>query len=118
MNKKYSVNVIIACVLLFLVIGIGKTLFLERISLFDGLKCLSSGGDYKRVGLLGTRQCIYKYSDGGKTCNSSKECLGGCLVQSYKDLGPGKCKEDNQSVGLCTTTIEQARSGQGGLCID
>jgi hypothetical protein len=52
--------------------------------------------------------CRYEYSDGGKPCKSSDECLGQCIIESpIKGQTPivGICKYSNRPFG-CYAPIE------------
>ena len=80
----------------------------------DEVSCKATGGEWLRVGLAQQFRCIRKYTDGGKPCNSSNECLGSCLPTDY---GKGYCKYDDNNFG-CHTTIEDFKAGIPALCVD
>lgn len=67
---------------------------------------------------IGRYYCVHRYIDGGKTCGSSTECEGDCLVTDQtkiepdgyygkKILGTGLCQTSDQPIVGCSQgTIE------------
>lgn len=71
----------------------------------DFALCVAGGGNMKRVGDRGIFQCVHTYSDAGKACLSSNECLGDCIVSTANSF-QGVCKSDDNPFG-CFTTVEK-----------
>ena len=78
----------------------------------EKISCAVTGGEWRREGLAGVFRCVHKYADAGKPCQSSDECLGGCIVLSYNS--PAQCKSDDSPFG-CFTTIENFKKGPPSL---
>jgi hypothetical protein len=78
--------------------------------------CAAEGGVLERVGMLQSLQCVHKYSDGGKTCESSADCEGNCIVTETDGSNP-TCAIDDNEFG-CKSTIEDFREHGGILCVD
>lgn len=94
-------------------------------------ECVRKGGRVDYVGLLGNEICRLPYSDGGKSCRNSSECLGGCLpdqtATNFADFSrrvqkglevPGRCAAETQSGFGCGGTIENGRLKSTGMCVD
>lgn len=66
--------------------------------------CSEVGGVIERVCSSGTEMCVVKYSDAGKSCADSSECLGACLsVDVHAQLGDmvkGVCAVSTTPCGL------------------
>lgn len=81
-------------------------------------KCKSAGGKISTVCSTRTQKCIVAYSDAGKACDDSSQCLGGCYLDLEKlcisrgtdcfgrdgppkvgDKASGTCKPDNNPCG-------------------
>jgi hypothetical protein len=71
--------------------------------------CTISGGAWLGDGVLGQAwYCRYTYPDGGQACESSDECLGGCIVTDWPTNEPSKtgiCKSTTSPFG-CYASIE------------
>lgn len=77
--------------------------------------CESSGGVWKRWGLIGEEYCQIPASDGGKSCNNGSECiLDKCISEENK--APGKCQTYKNTFG-CFSYIEDGKV-TGAICID
>jgi hypothetical protein len=75
---------------------------------YPRVTCLVNGGSWVRGGILGqATYCHFTYSDGGKSCQSSDECLGGCVVSDLVSEVPekGTCKRTSNPFG-CYGFIE------------
>jgi hypothetical protein len=79
--------------------------------LYRGTVCAINGGEW-RTGGPGAAQhfCLYSYPDGGKSCHSSEECMGSCVIYE-EDLGQstldaGVCQENNNPYDRCFVFIE------------
>ncbi len=93
-RQKYAVTAFI------LVVGIlGVQWLYPRIS------CVASGGEWVRDGIFGQAQyCLRSYPDAGKVCQSSKECMGACVLVNYSPSATavptaGVCQSDNRPFG-------------------
>ena len=71
-------------------------------------KCAQRGG-VPDFGLNGYYGCGNRYEDAGKKCNSSRECLGDCLLPSDWKSGGGE-----EVVGECE---HNDLPWEDGLCI-
>jgi hypothetical protein len=83
--------------------------------------CRGSGGIMKPVGRLQTLQCVTRFQDAGRRCNSGRECQGDCQVRAGDEALPGQpvfgvCQPTSERFG-CTTSIEDGRA-QATICID
>jgi hypothetical protein len=58
--------------------------------------CAMSGGALTRGGIGGKLLCVHPYSDGGKPCDSSTECIGGCVLYDRPISG-----QPTPSFGVC-----------------
>jgi hypothetical protein len=74
-------------------------------------QCKQANGSWTPQGKLQQSTCIFTYPDAGKSCTSSDECVGGCLVNQPTDE-TGICKEDTSIFG-CYTFIDGP-----GICVD
>jgi len=59
------------------------------IFLLPTLKCKARGGNYTKVGILGSSMCVIRYDDAGKECNDSSECKDRCVYYGRDDIKPG-----------------------------
>lgn len=82
----------------------------------DKVSCEAQRGKWSREGLAQSYMCVFEYSDGGKSCVSSDECQGGCIITSY-DQKTGTCDVSSSPFG-CYVTIEDFRKGEAILCVD
>jgi type II secretory pathway component PulC len=81
-------------------------------------QCKNSNGEWVRAGISQEFTCIHKYSDAGKTCTSSNQCLSSYCVGEIKNKAIiGTCKKDD-SLFACHQTIEDARIGKPIACVD
>ena len=87
--------------------------------------CLSKGGRVDIAGMSGNEMCVLPFSDAGKACRGSKDCLGACLLDEKRwtgmRVGPntavvGRCQPTNYPYG-CFTLVENG-SVQSSMCID
>jgi len=97
------------------VLILAKMLFLNMI---PEISCAISGGswfgDEYRIGV---NHCIYVYPDAYQFCESSDECMGGCLVMDWypeESRMSGRCEPSTFPYG-CFTYIENPEST---MCID
>ncbi|MCH8067263.1 MAG: hypothetical protein IIC69_01650 [Nanoarchaeota archaeon] len=97
----------ILAVFLLLVILIWLWLYPTQFS------CKITGGEWGSGGLAGKFRCVYTYPDADKSCNSSSECIGKCIVTEYG--GSGKCKATSSPFG-CYAIIEDIDTGI--ICFD
>jgi len=84
-------------------------LYQELAGLYGRASCSLNGGEWKRVGLAQSLACVHTYPDAGKTCKSSDECEGYCVIYDPpirgQPLPGGLCKGDNLPYG-CFAVIE------------
>lgn len=82
--------------------------------------CADQGGEMKQVGRARTWQCVLSYSDAGKTCTASSQCLGDCLAADSEPpatgQAQGRCAPTSDRFG-CRTVIENGVA-QPTLCRD
>ena len=96
--------------------------------------CQTRGGEMRRVGMLGSWQCIVRYADAGKPCTDGDQCQGDCrsevtlppppsgppvVPEKAAPLPPateGVCQADSDSFG-CYAVIEDGRSAPM-ICVD
>lgn len=100
--KKFFILLLIGVVVVLTGCSIGQNFGSEK------LGCKIKGGTW--VGGAGDSTpngwCLMKYSDAGKSCSSSSECQGGCMVDKISQLGKtGTCKKDNDFRG-CFGRVE------------
>lgn len=74
--------------------------------LYPRASCVITKGTWIRNGgILGQAQyCLYSYPDAGKTCKSSADCIGACVLEDYSPyLQPvpseGVCASNNDGFG-------------------
>ena len=79
-------------------------------------KCKTEKGKYKKVGFMGTYKCIHSFSDAFKSCKSSDDCKGDCIVEDQYDP-VSFCKPDDNIFG-CYATIEEWNKNHVLLCRD
>ena len=87
----------------------------------DRAACDRRGGRMRRVGMMGSWQCIVKYADAGKPCTDGDQCRGDCradpaLTLREGDPARGVCQVNSDRFG-CFTRIEDGRA-EPTLCID
>ena len=79
---------------------------------YPRIACSFNGGKWVRDGLLAQAQyCRYVYSDGGRVCYSSQECMGACVITDRPVPGQpapvvGECKRTNSPFG-CYALVER-----------
>ena len=81
--------------------------------------CAKTGGEVRRVCLMGTPMCVVPFSDAGKTCSDSSECMGTCRGDGSATPGQpatGKCQANTDPCG-CFQTVEKGVA-QHMLCAD
>lgn len=84
--------------------------------------CAARGGEMRRVGRMGSLQCIVPYADAGQSCTDSDQCAGDCRLPEGAKVplqgGPvtGVCQANNDRFG-CYTTVENGRAGPT-ICVD
>ncbi|MFQ3231661.1 hypothetical protein [Reinekea sp.] len=87
---------------------------------FDALTCESQGGTVENVCMQNQLFCIQSYSDAGKTCTDSSECLGDCRVEGQfieaNTETSGFCSADNNPCG-CFQAVE-AGIAEYAICVD
>ncbi|MCV6639188.1 hypothetical protein [Candidatus Albibeggiatoa sp. nov. NOAA] len=82
--------------------------------------CEKAGGTIKNVGRAQCKQCIYSYSDAGKSCTGSNQCEGRCLTEDRAEAGgfaTGICEADSNAFG-CSQEIDDNGVALGTLCVD
>jgi len=83
-------------------------------------KCEAAGGEVMRAGLAGFENCIQTFSDSGKTCTDSSDCMGTCraygMPSSFDELMTGQCAKTDNVFG-CYARIEGGRA-DGMICVD
>ncbi len=114
MDKRVSYVIIIVLLLAVLFLGYSLKDLQEKSN--PEKECTGSGGEWKRAGLAGNFLCVYTYSDGGESCDSSDECVGPCIVTSVENPEPS-CKNDDNPFG-CYNTIENYRETGTIFCAD
>jgi len=82
----------------------------------EKMNCEQQGGLWKSAGELRKFYCIHPYSDGGKLCKSSDECMGLCLAKP-EDLKLSFCQFDDNPFG-CFSSVEDFRRDGAILCRD
>jgi hypothetical protein len=93
----------------------------SRISKGDLAVCRSKGGTYKGVGIFGTPSCVIPYSDAGKVCRDSSDCVGKCTIELDQTKGEsqrtsGFCEADNAHFGCFAEIVNGVE--QPGICVD
>ena len=85
-------------------------------------ECAARGGQLRRVGMLGSWQCIVPYADAGQTCTDSAQCAGDCRLPDDGKTPlagaqvAGICQANNDPFG-CYTTVEDGRATPT-ICVD
>lgn len=85
--------------------------------------CAAAGGTYEQAGRLGWYRCTASFSDAGKVCTDSSECMGKCVtdkeIEFDDETGPlettGVCAANDNPFG-CYTTIEDGLPST--ICVD
>lgn len=88
------------------------------------LSCEKRGGQWRLVGKAGNNICVLPYSDGGKECTDSSQCLAGCYYhppegQTFpqpKTVVKGTCRKDSNPFG-CFVEVKDGKT-MPGLCAD
>jgi hypothetical protein len=98
---------IIALVLLIL---FSPWLFFRVMWFYNSSTCTKNGGEWTVGGMAEKPFCLYTYPDGGKSCNSSEQCIGACVIHEPPAQGQltpivGVCKENNNPFE-CYAVIE------------
>ena len=115
MKKKMLIfTSIILAVLLFGYMAFFKTNISKNLTL--KYNCMRLGGEWSKGGLAQTYTCVRSYSDGGKQCGTSNDCLGDCVVTNYKNPDP-HCDYDDSPYG-CKASIEDFKKTGSLLCTD
>lgn len=84
--------------------------------------CEAAGGVVQQAGRMGWQHCIQTFTDAGKACSGSDDCLGECRLAgeagSVASGTPvqGVCQANDAPFG-CYTTIEDGKAGQS-ICVD
>lgn len=83
--------------------------------------CAAKGGNYTRVGLLGSWACVLPMPDAGKVCSDNADCAGQCIFDGQGAPGPdvtvhGLCQRTNSPFG-CYSVVEHGHA-QPPLCVD
>ena len=79
--------------------------------IYHRVACARNGGEWRTGGPAAAQQyCVYSYPDGGKSCHTSEECIGYCVIYE-EDLGQspldgGVCQENNDPYDRCFVFIE------------
>jgi hypothetical protein len=88
---------LLGLIVLFLLLSPG--LYQRAAWLYGRTTCSLSGGTWTRGGIAGTLFCVHTYPDAGKPCQSSDECMGGCVlyevIWGQPPPGEGVCKTNN-----------------------
>jgi len=87
---------ILMIAILALLIFCSPWLYHRLTLLYNSKVCSRSGGEWIPVGLAQEWACIYTYPDGGKPCDSSEECAGGCYIYEFPTEG-----QQMPNVGVC-----------------
>ncbi|MFA6382262.1 MAG: hypothetical protein WCX08_03305 [Candidatus Buchananbacteria bacterium] len=104
--KKTTLIVIIVIA----VVIIGGIYVWQRLNMpSEQSKCTKQGGNWITGSSEYGSKCIIPYSDAGKKCTSSDQCLGQCVTNIISQLGKeGICQKDNDNQG-CFNAIESER---------
>ena len=84
--------------------------------------CAARGGEMRRVGMLGSWQCIVPYADAGRSCTDGDQCAGDCRLPDGAKVPlegepvTGVCQPNNDRFG-CYTTVEDGRADPT-ICVD
>ena len=68
--------------------------------------CEEAGGLWEVAGMSGIEKCFNKYSDGGRQCNSYKDCQGGCIYD--REQKTGVCRWSDYPYG-CRSEFENGK---------
>ena len=93
-------------------------ILLSVLFLYPRINCAIQQGEWTRTGLFGQAQfCVLAYPDAGKACQSSKDCIGRCILESLYQTNPteGVCEPDNNPFG-CTDYFENGEIST--MCVD
>jgi len=85
----------------------------------DAGQCQAVGGTMRPVCMMGTVQCVVRYSDAGRTCRDGDDCQGACRAESMSpSQGPvtGRCQATSDPCG-CFANVEDGRV-DAALCVD
>ncbi len=92
--KKLSMQrKIIVIALIALLILLSPRLYQGVVELYRSTECSISGGKWTVGGLAQVSFCLRTFPDAGKACQSSDECMGGCVL--YDITGQPVCKTNN-----------------------
>jgi hypothetical protein len=83
-------------------------------------QCQAQGGVVQEVGMFATPACVIPFSDAGKTCLDSSECLGLCKAAPEAIVGEsasGTCQRDNQDIFGCYDEVKEGVVVEG-MCLD
>jgi hypothetical protein len=95
--RKLSVTRKILLIALIVLLIFSTPLLYRHLSwLYNSKICAMSGGALTRGGMGGTLLCVHPYFDGGKSCDSSKDCIGGCVLYD-----PPVSGQPTPSMGVC-----------------
>lgn len=64
--------------------------------------CEAKFGTYKKI--KGQYYCVNSHSDAFKSCTSSSQCTGGCIVEDQNDP-IGFCRPDNNPTAYFATIL-------------
>jgi hypothetical protein len=110
MRDLFQKRKLLAIVLIALFILISPWLYHRVMGLYNAKVCTMNDGEWVRGGMAETQFCLYSYEDGGKSCSSSEECMGACVIYESPIQGQptpsiGVCK-DNNNPFECFAIIE------------
>ena len=117
-NLSKPRKVLFAAVVVLLIFS-SPWIYRRILSFYQGTVCAMNGGEWMVGGPGGVRRfCLYTYLDGGKSCSSSEECMGDCVIY---DLGQptgdvGVCQENTHPYDRCFVIIELPELLRG--CLD
>ena len=96
-------------VFLVLLILFSPSLYHRVTWLYHSRACSISGGEWAVRGMAENAFCLRTYQDAGKPCQSSEECMGGCVLYEVSVGQPppseGVCKINNDAFE-CFAVIE------------
>ena len=91
----------------------------EKLNADEGL-CVSHGGAFQRVCMMGNEMCVVRFSDAGETCTDGSQCQSGrCYGDMSASIGApaeGTCAPTNDPCG-CFQRITDGKA-EPGLCVD
>ena len=85
----------------------------------DAAQCQAAGGEMRPVCMMGTVQCVVRYSDAGRACRDGDDCQGACRAADMAPApGPvvGRCQATSNPCG-CFANVEDGRI-DAALCVD